>query len=380
MQKRQRILTLDLLRGAFMIAIIVDHLGWGPSLFHLLSGGGALFASPAEGFFVISGILVGYIYGPRMMQSFKKTTVKLWKRAFLLYGLSVVFTLFYTAIAVHSSQAAGLPPLWAKGEGSFLLNTLLARYSYGWTDFLPRYAVFMAVAPFLLWLITRGKAWIVAGFSISIWALFHTTAILLPFSAWGVIFFLGMIIGYYLPQIETWAKNLPATIRRTSSASLIAVASITFVASSLFQVLLPMLHVDTPRLTATLASYAPYFDKGTLGIGRLLLGVVWFWALYIVIRRYESTIHKATFGILETFGAKSLYSYGIHGFVIFMLTVLSPAPSHVTVLDSTIIAIMIVMLMYVLIISPAVSRYLSYQHYSYRLHTLLRYNKSYETP
>lgn len=47
-----------------MIAIIVDHIGWGPSLFHLLSGGGKLFASPAEGFFVISGILVGYIWTP----------------------------------------------------------------------------------------------------------------------------------------------------------------------------------------------------------------------------------------------------------------------------------------------------------------------------
>lgn len=30
--KRKRILTLDLLRGMFMIAIIVDHLNWGPSL------------------------------------------------------------------------------------------------------------------------------------------------------------------------------------------------------------------------------------------------------------------------------------------------------------------------------------------------------------
>lgn len=376
--KRKRILALDLLRGGFMIAIIVDHLGWGPSLFHLLSGGGKLFASPAEGFFVISGILVGYIYGPRILKSFKGTLVKLWKRAFLLYSLSVVFTFAYTAIALHSAQAIGLPPIWTGGEKSFILNTLLARYSYGWTDFLPRYAVFMAVAPFLLWLIARGKAWIVAGFSVGVWALFHTTAVLLPFSAWGVIFFMSMIIGFYLPQLEMWARSLPRATKRASTIGLISIATLTFGALSTLQVLLPMLHIHTAKATEVLAVLAPHFDKATLGIGRLILGIVWFWAQYIVVRRYEQQIHRATMGVLEVFGAKSLYTYGIHGFVVFMFTILSPAPANVTPLESTVIALMILTLIYVLIVSPVVARYLSFQYYSYRLHTLLRYNKSYE--
>jgi hypothetical protein len=379
MGKRQRILTLDLLRGGFMMAIIVDHLGWGPSLFHLLSGGGKLFVSPAEGFFVISGILVGYIYGPRMVQSFKKTTAKLWKRAFLLYSLSVVFTLFYTAIAIHSAHAAGLPPLWSKGADSFFLNTLLARYSYGWTDFLPRYAVFMAVAPFLLWLITRGKAWLVAMSSIAVWAILHKTALFLPFSSWEVIFIPGMIIGYYLPQIEAWAKAIPSQVQTISKAGLYTVAVGTFVTSVVVQVVLPMVNVTTPGITTALASVGTFFDKETVGLGRLLLGVAWFWALYILVRRHEQAINRRTAGILETFGAKSLYTYGIHGFVVFMFTLLSPAPARVTVLDSTLISVMILTLIYILVISPVVSRYLSYQYYHYRLHSLLRYNRPYET-
>ncbi len=60
-EKRKRILTLDILRGGFLVAIIVDHLNQGPSLWYLLTGGGAMWVSPAEGFFAISGILVGYI-------------------------------------------------------------------------------------------------------------------------------------------------------------------------------------------------------------------------------------------------------------------------------------------------------------------------------
>ena len=379
MQRRSRILTLDILRGAFMMAIIVDHLSWGPSLFHLLSGGGKMFVSPAEGFFVISGILVGYIYGPRVIQSFKRTSIKLWKRAFLLYSLSVIFTLFYTVIALHSSSTADLPPVWDRGENSFLLNTLLARYSYGWTDFLPRYAIFMVMAPFLLWLITRGKAWVVASLSAAIWIAFHKTALFLPFSSWEVIFIPGMIVGYYLPQIETWARDIPKKARKMSMVGLWGVAGVTFTASVILQVGLPMVNIELPVATSTLTTLAPYFDKETVGIGRLLMGVVWFWALYLFVRRYEQRIQKATMGVLETFGAKSLYTYGIHGFVIFMFTILSPAPANASVLDSTMISVMILTLIYVLIISPVVSRYLSYQYYTYRLNALLRYNRPYET-
>lgn len=156
--KRPRIVALDLIRGAFLMMIIVDHLHWGPSLFFFLSGGGKLPASPAEGFFTISVILVGYIYGPRLATSFWAATKKLWKRATLLYILSVIFTLSFTAIAVLLPEINTLPPLWPRDANHFLVNVLLGRYAYGWADFLPRYAFFMFTAPAILWLITRGKS------------------------------------------------------------------------------------------------------------------------------------------------------------------------------------------------------------------------------
>ena len=237
----------------------------------------------------------------------------------------------------------------------------------------------MVAAPFLLWLITRGKAWVVACLSAVIWLAFHKTTLLLPFSSWEAIFIPGMILGYYLPQIEAWAKSIPVKARKVSIASLWGVAGATFAVSVILQVGLPMVGREIPVATAALTSLAPYFDKETVGIGRLIIGIVWFWALYLVVRRNEQRIQKATMGVLETFGAKSLYTYGIHGFVVFMFTILSPAPKNATVFDSTMISVMILTLIYILIISPVVSRYLSYQYYTYRLHALLRYNRSYET-
>ncbi len=370
--KRKRILTLDLLRGVFMVAIIVDHLNWGPSLWHLVSGGGAMWVSPAEGFFAISGILVGYIYGPRLARSFKKAAKGLWKRAFLLYSLSVVFTLLFTAIAVTVNDPA-LPAIWARSGESFLLNTLLTRYSYGWTDFLPRYAVFMAIAPFLLWLIVKGRAWIVAAGSAAIWLLFHNTAFLLPFSSWEIIFIPSMILGYYLPAIQNWGATLTTRTRKTALASLWAVGGLTFAASSLLFVALPMLGATNP-----LASVAPaLFDKETVGIGRLALGIIWFWALYTVVRRYERQISRATGGILATLGTKSLYTYCIHGVIIFIITLLITPPATPSILQSTLFAAMILCVIYVCVISPALARWLDYEYHKYQLGRLLRYKIEY---
>lgn len=372
-EKRKRILTFDLLRGGFLVAIIVDHLNWGPSLWHVVSGGGTLWASPAEGFFAISGILVGYIYGPRLARSFTAAAKGLWKRAFLLYSLGVVFTLAYTVVALIVNQPS-LPPVWQRSGESFLINTLLGRYAYGWTDFLPRYAVFMAVSPFLLWLVVKGRAWIVATGSIAVWVFFHKTPLLLPFSSWEIIFIPGIILGYYLPTLQHYVASLPQRVRTTLQTSLWVIASTSFIASSLVFVALPMLGTVTnvpPQIAAL-------FDKNTVGIGRLLLGAVWFWALYSVVRRYEAQISRATHQTLETLGAKSLYTYCIHGFVVFFITLLVPTPPHVSVLDSTLFAVTVVCTIYILVISPAVARWLDYEYHKYLVARLLRYNVTYE--
>ncbi len=333
-----------------------------------------MWAGPAEGFFAISGILVGYIYGPRLARSFKKAAKGLWKRAFLLYALSIVFTLVFTAIAVAANNSA-LPPVWERGGESFLLNILLARYSYGWTDFLPRYAVFMAIAPFLLWLIVKGKAWIVAALSIVIWMLFHKTALFLPFSSWEIIFIPAMIVGYYLPSIRGWGATLPARVQQTSLRTLWVIAGTSFAASSLLFVALPMFGLANPLV----GTAAALFDKETVGIGRLLLGIVWFWALYTITRRYERPIDRVTRGTLQTIGAKSLYTYCIHGVIVFIVTLLITPPTVASIAQSTLFAAMILCVIYVCVISPALARWLDYEYHKYQLGRLLRYNSKYES-
>lgn len=378
-EKRSRILALDLLRGAFLMAIIVDHLRWGPSAFHFLSGGGAMFVSPAEGFFAISGILVGYIYAPRIKHSFKTTLMKLWKRAALLWSLSVIFTLTFTAIAVSLPHLTGIPPVWTHDANSFLLNTLLGRYAYGWTDFLPRYAVFMLAAPFILWLIARGKSWLVALMSLGTYLLFSKTALLLPFSAWEIIFIPSIIIGYYLPTIEKSALRLKPALQTNLLATLWASALVTFMVSVASFVLFPILGLSYPNLDALITTLAPYFDKETVAIGRLALGTVWFAALYSFVRMNESKIQRYSFGVLEVFGTKSLYTYCIHGIVVFILATLAPIEPATDLVDSTLIGSMVLVLMYVLILSPTISQFTHLSLYTSSLARILGYNREYES-
>lgn len=60
-----RDLRLDALRGWCALAMVIDHFG-GASWLYVFTGGNTFFASAAEGFIFLSGLLVGQIYGARI--------------------------------------------------------------------------------------------------------------------------------------------------------------------------------------------------------------------------------------------------------------------------------------------------------------------------
>src|SRR3989339_456486 len=92
---KRRIHELDLLRGFFILVIIIDHLQFWPSPLTFLTGEGRLWVSAAEGFFLISGLLIGYIRGYKgRNQPLTSISKKLAYRAFMLYawGVGITFT------------------------------------------------------------------------------------------------------------------------------------------------------------------------------------------------------------------------------------------------------------------------------------------------
>jgi hypothetical protein len=67
-----------------------------------------------------------------------------------------------------------------------------------------------------------------------------------------------------------------------------------------------------------------YFSKDRLPIPRLLLGALWFWALFWLFRRFESFITKRLGWLLIPFGMNSLYVYIIEGIVVFIIHLIVP--------------------------------------------------------
>lgn len=66
-KQSERIITFDLLRGYFLIVILLNHLSFYPNGLSLLTGESMLYASTAEGFFVVSGIVLGIIRGRKLI-------------------------------------------------------------------------------------------------------------------------------------------------------------------------------------------------------------------------------------------------------------------------------------------------------------------------
>ncbi|MGB4759016.1 MAG: OpgC domain-containing protein [Candidatus Saccharimonadales bacterium] len=326
--RRERIIALDILRGFFLTIIIVDHLHYFPGLFELVGGRGELWVSAAEGFFLVSGLLVGYIYTPKMAANAWVATKRILRRAGLLYFWAMVLTTT-AVIWAHLAHSAGLikPGLWWNPPVlEYIYKTMTLQYNYGWGDFLQYYVLFMLFAPLAVWLCVKKKAWLVLLLSVTIY-LFRGHNFNM---AWQIMFMGGIVIGHYLPQLEAKVKEIPKKIHKkvlrrslyvVAVASLIASVIITFGAAAMETFMGSNIPAWLMPLHNTLASWnaalAPSVFKWTLEPMRIVFAVIWFSALYIVVRRREAWIDKKTFGFFRTLGEVSLLIYGAHALVIF---------------------------------------------------------------
>ena len=316
-----RIHSFDLLRGYFLLVILIDHLAYFPSGFEVLTGRGLLYVSSAEGFFLISGIILGIVRGSKLIEKpFRIGAKLLLKRSLQLYVTSVVLTLLFTFIAwlfyMHSDGLKyGVAPI-TTSLPQLLWQTLTYQYVYGWADFLRFYTLFIAAAPIALWLLRRGRWYVVMAASLVVWWLYRLSPgeDLWEPLAWQLVFFSGFVIGFHWPQIVEWWHQIHIRWRNRIGIALLISFIVTAGASALL-VFGDMLHVT--NLSTLHRAIEPYFNKDSLPLPRLALGTIWFWGLFWLVRRYEAIVIKRIGWLLLPFGENSLYVYTIEAFVIF---------------------------------------------------------------
>ena len=343
-QKSPRIRAFDIIRGYFLIVILINHIELYPSFFDFFTGRGRLMVSAAEGFFFMSGLLVGMVYKRRLHFGMKFIFAKTWKRAVNLYVGSVALTLLFTALAVYLGH-----PLIKEGLTDYInwphiiSQSLQLRYSFGWADFLYRFALLMFLAPFALYLLDKGKWWLLALFSLGLWAA-PGDGNPLDILNWQIIFMMGMIAGFYWGEIQKWSRGLKPNLRRRLKVSLVTFAVTTFTLSYLSVFLLSKMNQRllgnpqsmspwwtslTNQLNSTNEYLWLYAQKWTVGPLRIILFIAWFLVLFMLVQRFEKQITRATKGLVELLGRNSLFVYIDHAFIVFAFKFFIPAKTNI---------------------------------------------------
>ena len=332
-KKSTRIATFDLLRGYFMLSIIINHLQWYPNGLDWVAFRGTLLVSAAEGFFLISGIVLGIVRGAKLRaQPFRQAAMLLLKRGALLYVVSVVLALLFTFIGWwFFMDNPGLKPGIRPTDqplNEVIMGILSFRYIYGWADFLRLYSIFILVSPLALWLLRKNLWYVLAAISIGVWSLFpwaqeHTenSNELLMILSWQLIFFGGMTIGYYWNTLTKWWQSLTNRVRRFILTPVLAIALITLIIDAGISAL-QALNIAPVPVIDWYNSLHPLFIKEELPILRLVLFGLWFILGFYVFSKYERIIKKLFGWILLPFGHNSLYVYILHAVILFFAHIL----------------------------------------------------------
>lgn len=307
-KKQNRLVTLDHLRGFFIVTIIVDHLSRFPSLFGLLSGKGILWVTAAEGFVAISGLLVGYVRGYKNQHLPLRTVSKtLLRRALLLYVWSLIASIVYVAIIWYVPLKGGAPgtPMEKGDWATFITQLVTLQYTSVWVYFLTLYAVFLAAAPIAIWLFRKNLAWLVGCISFALLAIgWATQSQLLQ---WQFLFFIPSIAGFYLHTIMDWWHSLTKTIQR--------VVAITVVAATITTVILSVVFTYYSDSFTQLAQYVntTLFAADSISLLRATTAFIWFTGYIFIFYALRNIITKTFNWLLIPVGTHSLTAYILHG-------------------------------------------------------------------
>ena len=321
--RSRRDMRLDLLRGFCVVVMVADHIGGERSWLYLVTGGNRFFTSAAEGFVLISGIVMGTVYSNVIRREGMNAMLKkVMKRAGFLYVLTVALTIVFALLSylIDASWSRTMTPTRPL---EFLLSVATLHRSYSITDVLMLYTLLVFAAPPLLYLLGTGRTRIAFAGALALWALWQVSPADVqvpwnvvdggfPFAAWQLPFAMGVIIGYHREAIAR-ALSPARPVAIVIAGSVIAVVLIVA-----FQLTIADRASAQPSALAWLLSSDLVFGKNDLRPGRLLalVGVATFG--FALVSALWLPIRRGLGWLLLPLGQRSLGAYGIHLFVLVL--------------------------------------------------------------
>ena len=177
--KLERRPELDALRGLFLVWMTLTHL---PTRFSDFVNQPIGFVTSAEGFVLLSALLVGRLYVRELQEDESGVRVKLWKRSLRIYAHHLLLLIFAftaaAAVAVHAHKVAlmNLLDFYLAHPMVAIVGSVLLLYCPPLLDILPMYIMFLFFTPLLLsiswrygWrkvLAASGMVWLLAQFGL----------------------------------------------------------------------------------------------------------------------------------------------------------------------------------------------------------------------
>src|SRR5919204_1275688 len=309
-----RDLRVDLLRGFCVFVMIVDHVGGEQSWLYALTGGNRFFVSAAEGFVLLSGLSMGMVHATVISrQGARAMFEKVFGRARFLYVLTVALTISFAAasVAFGTPYAAAMTP--AHDELAFALEVITFHRSYSLTDVLVLYTLLVLAAGPALWAMSRGLTVAVLAMSFAGWTLAQISLDLVPrawpivdggfpFSAWQVLFVMGLAIGFHRRRIAAYLEP-----RRLVALGVAAVVALVVVNAIATHFVSGWIGIDARELL---------FDKNDARIGRVLALLATASFAYAAVTVAWVPIRNWTGWLLLMMGQRSLFAYGVQLFAV----------------------------------------------------------------
>lgn len=314
---RDRDLALDLLRGYFLVVIMIDHLRYAGNPLYYVSGHQSLWVTAAEGFVLISGFLVGRLRGDEARAAGLAPAARhTLRRAGVLASWCAGLTIAFRVI----SEVTGYWPVVpnADSHGGLvedLVGAVTLRHTYGDHNLLAAYALFLVLAPLALAAMLRGWTTLALAASLTLWVVgyvFHLTwsDSVQSDLCWQLLFVTGMVAGFHRAALITRWDALPPRVRQAIAAAAVA-ASLAILVLSVLR--LPIQGVYPTRFEGYV------FDRNRLGPARFGCAIVLVATLYAVIRRFEAPLVRTIGAVLVPLGQASLYVYILQSILTFVL-------------------------------------------------------------
>jgi hypothetical protein len=344
----KRDLRIDFLRGTIMVYVLIVHFEYF-SIFGIFAWDRLAIVSSAEGFVFLSGMVVGMVYKRRQEQhGWMDASRSLWRRAFKLYQVNVYMILGILLLGLlpfvnlfevthwtspWSKESFPLFPAPGTGLTEIIWHTLLLRIGPHQYQIIGLYVVLLALAPLALYLLARGKwLWLVLLcwllYVINTWYHLRITGaryeMAFPTLTWQLLFFHGMVIGYYREKVMGYIIN-PNGRWMVYLSLVLIVAFFLYGANNHGSLFWPWGHLDWIDHGTYQFIYHKFFNKTFLGLGRVLNNVVLFVVAYYLLTNYWSLLHRWFGWLFIPLGQNSLYVFTLH---VLLIIIVSNTPFH----------------------------------------------------